>query len=96
MNEKMSKNELISNISDKTNVAKIDCEAVIDALAEEVKKCLVQGNKLVIKGFVKFEVINREKRKGRNPKTGAVDVFPESKSIRCKISKLIKDAVNGK
>lgn len=92
----MTKNELIKNIVNKTNISKTDCETVIDTFIEEVKKCLMKGDKLLLKGFIKFEVNKRAKRKGRNPKTGQVDVFPEVKSIKCKISQTIKDTVNGK
>lgn len=100
----MTKAEIITNITEKINSSKIEeckitktaCEAVIDCLIDEVKKCLVKGEKLTIKGFIGMEVYDRSERMGRNPKTGEVDTFPASKSIKCKVSKAIKDAVNGK
>lgn len=92
----MTKNDVINNISSKTGLTKKDCEAVIDAFSNEVKDCLVNGNKLIIKGFIGFEVNERAKRIGRNPKTGSIDTFPATKSVKCKISRAIKDAVNGK
>lgn len=92
----MTKSDVISNIAARTNLSKTSCEAVIDAFADEVKNCLVNGDKLIIKGFIGFEVNERPEREGRNPKTGAVDTFPAVKSIKCKISKAIKDAVNRK
>jgi len=100
----MTKAEIINNITNRINSEKIkdnkltktDCEAVIDYLIDEIKCCLVKGDKLTIKGFIGLEVYDRSARMGRNPKTGKVDTFPASKSIKCKISKAIKDAVNGK
>lgn len=92
----MTKSDIINNISNKTGLTKKDCESVIDAFSDEVKNCLVNGDKLIIKGFIGFEVSEHGERVGRNPKTGNVETFPPSKSVRCKISKAIKDAVNGK
>lgn len=92
----MTKSEIISNIAETTNLPKTACEAVIDSFSDEVKKCLVNGDKLIIKGFISLEVNERPEREGRNPKTGAVDTFPAVKSVKCRISKAIKDAVNGK
>lgn len=92
----MTKSDVINNIAARTNLSKTSCETVIDAFADEVKNCLVSGDKLIIKGFIGFEVSERPEREGRNPKTGLVDIFPAVKSIKCKISKAIKDAVNGK
>lgn len=100
----MTKSKIINNITKKINESQIEenkltktlCEAVIDGLIDEVKDCLVKGEKLTIKGFITIEVHDRSERMGRNPKTGEVDTFPASKSIKCKVSRSIKDAVNGK
>lgn len=92
----MTKSEIINNIADKTELSKAACESVIESLAEEIKNCLVNGDKIIFKGFIGFEVSERPERKARNPKTGEIDTFPAVKSVKCKISKAIKDAVNGK
>ena len=92
----MSKNEFISNISQKTGLSKTSCEEVIEAFAEEVKESLIKGEKLALKGFMSFEVSVRPEREGRNPQTVKIVTFPEVKSVKCKISKAIKDAINEK
>lgn len=92
----MTKSDIINNIAEKTGLPKSSCESVIDVFADEVKDCLVNGDKLIIKGFIGFEVSERPEREGRNPKTGEVITFPAVKSVKCKISKAIKDAINGK
>ncbi len=92
----MTKSDIINRIADRTGLSKTACESVIDIFADEVKNCLVDGDKLIIKGFIGFEVSERPERDGRNPKTGEVSTFPAVKSVKCKISKAIKDAINGK
>lgn len=90
----MGKSELLTSISEKCGMTKVDCEKVIDAFAESVTEFLMDGEKIMLKGFMSFEVSERKERRGRNPKTGEVDTFPSTKSIQCKISQAIKDAVN--
>lgn len=92
----MGKNELITNISKNTGISKTSCEAVIDEFAEEIKKSLIAGNKVMIKGFMSIEITERPEREGRNPQTGKVVTFPAVKSVKCKVSKAIRDAVNEK
>lgn len=92
----MGRNELITNISQKTGITKVDCEKMLDAFADSVKEALVDGDKIIIKGFMSMEVAERAERSGRNPKTGKVDIFPAVKTVKCKIAKAIKDAVNEK
>lgn len=92
----MTKSELITNIASKTGLEKTSCEAVIDTFAEEIQNCLVNGDKIILKGFMSFEVSERPERDARNPKTGEVTTFPAVKSIKCRVCKAIKDAVNAK
>lgn len=92
----MTKSDIIDKIANRTKLSKTDCEYVIDVFADEVKNCLVHGDKLIIKGFIGFEVSERPEREGRNPKTGEVGTFPAVKTVKCKISKAIKEAVNRK
>lgn len=90
----MTKSNIITKISDRMGLPKTTCESVIDIFADEVKNCLVNGDKLIIKGFMSFEVSERPERDGRNPKTGEISTFPAVKSVKCKISKAIRDAIN--
>ncbi len=92
----MGKNEIIEEMSQETGMTKADCEKAIDSFAGIFKKSLADGEKILIKGFMSAEVVERPERKGRNPKTGEVSTFPATKSVKCKISQAIKDAVNEK
>lgn len=92
----MGRSELVTNISQKTGLSKVDCERVIDAFAESVTESLVNGSKVILKGFMSMEITERPERSGRNPKTGEITTFPAVKSVKCKVAKAIKDAVNNK
>lgn len=92
----MTKSDIIDNIANKTKISKTNCEAVIDAFLDGVKNYLISGEKITIKGFMSFETGERNERSGRNPKTGEIITFPAIKTVKCKVSKAIKDAINGR
>lgn len=97
----MSKAEIIKKIAEKmygsVNDKSIQQSTVFcDTLEEVITDALLDGNKILWKGFISMEVVERAERKGRHPQTNEIVIFPSIKSIKCKISKAIKDAVNGK
>ena len=97
----MSKAEIIKQIAEKMygNVNDKSIQqstAFCDTLEEIIKNALLDGDKILWKGFIRMEVVERAERKGRHPQTDEIVVFPSVKSIKCKVSKAIKDAVNGK
>ena len=90
----MNRTELISAMSEKSELTKVDTEkalkAFIDTLTEELKN----GGKVQLVGFGTFEVAERAERQGRNPKTGETITIPASKSPKFKAGKALKDIVN--
>lgn len=92
----MTKNELISNVASKSKTSKDQCETVINAFAEEIKACLVRGEKILLSGFMSFEVTERPAHTGKDLNTGKIITFPAVKTIKCRPSKAFKDAVNEK
>lgn len=72
------------------------CTQMCDYLVDIFTDALTTDGKIVWNGFLSAEVIERGARKGRNPKTNEIVVFPPVKIINCRMSKHIKDAVNKK
>ena len=66
----MTKAELIDAIAEKTGLTKRDVGEVAESLFEIVKSALGRGEKVQLIPFGSFEVRERQKREGRNPKTG--------------------------
>lgn len=92
----MTRSELITKIAAKSGLPRAACDTVIQLFTDEVKACLIKGDRLILKGFVKFEVVELPPRDGRDPRTGKVVTFPSTRSARCRICREIKDAVNAK
>lgn len=92
----MNKQEFVSELSDKTGVAKKDIDAVLKAMPEIVTSVLKKGEKIQLVGFGTFEAGKRAARTGRNPQTGEKIKIPASKVPKFKISPAIRDAINKK
>ena len=65
----MTKTELISAVSEKTEMTKKDSEKFISAFVEVVTETLEKGEKVQLVGFGTFEVRERAERTGVNPQT---------------------------
>lgn len=97
MLETIGKTKLVRNVAARTNNISLDaCEQVIDACIEEVIDLLARGDKLVLKNFMSFETIERAEREGRDLRTGKPITYPPVKSVKCRVSKAVRDAVNEK
>ncbi len=90
----MNKTELIAAIAEKTAMTKKDVEKTIKAYEEVVTEELAMGGKIQSVGFGTFEVTERKEREGRNPKTKEKIMIPASKSVKFKVGKALKEAVN--
>lgn len=92
----MEKKDLIKKIARATKTSKATCESIVDSFIEEIKSCLINGDKLILRGFMTFEVIERGERESKDLNTGLPITYPAVKSIRCKPSKMLRDAVKNK
>ena len=91
---KMNRTELISAMSEKSELTKVDTEKALKAFIDTVTEELKNGGKVQLVGFGTFEVAERAERQGRNPKTGEAITIPASKSPKFKAGKALKDIVN--
>ena len=90
----MNKTELISAMSEKSELTKVDTEKALKAFIDTVTEELKNGGKVQLVGFGSFEVAERAARKGRNPKTSEEIMIPASKSPKFKAGRSLKDIVN--
>lgn len=92
----MRKPEIIDIVARKTGVPRKTCEQIIDGFINEIANGLIGGETIVIAKFATFFVGRRRRRRAMNPYTGLVQQFPEVKTVHCKASKILKDAINGR
>lgn len=66
----MNKAQLIESVANATKLTKTDCENVLNAALEAVKKSVKKGDDVTLIGFGTFTKSKRKARTGRNPQTG--------------------------
>ena len=90
----VTKAVLVGNVSTKSGMSKKDVEAVLDALLDSLKDSLKIGSQINLPGFGIFALSDRAARTGRNPATGETIQIKASKSVRFKMSSLLKKLLN--
>ena len=73
----MRKADLISEISDKTGIPKIDVMVTLETMFKEIKQSLITGENIYIRGFGSFITKKRAAKIGRNIKKNVAVEIPE-------------------
>jgi integration host factor subunit beta len=67
----MTKSELVHKLSEQfSGMSLRDVEKAVDVVFGEISSALAKGNRVELRGFGAFSVRYRERRVGRNPRTG--------------------------
>jgi DNA-binding protein HU-beta len=73
----MRKADLISKISDKTGIPKVDVLVTLETMFKEIKSTLSSGENLYVRGFGSFIIKKRAAKIGRNIKKNVAVSIPE-------------------
>ena len=91
----MRKADIVRRIADATNLTQVQAEEVVDAIFDEIKSALQQGDAVILRRFGTFDVRAKRARMGRNPKTGEQAAIAARRVVRFKSGNQFKAAVNG-
>jgi len=95
-NTKLTKAEIVEQISESTGLTKKDIHGVIDSFFTELKDALLNDRIVEFRGFGTFEVKTRKGReKARNPKTGQTVQVQDHGVVNFRPGKELKDAAWG-
>jgi DNA-binding protein HU-beta len=89
----MRKADLVSKISDKTGVAKVDVLVTLENFFTEIKDSLADGENVYIRGFGSFIIKKRKKKIGRHIKKNLSIEIPEHFIPSFKPAKVFLDQV---
>ena len=92
----MSRPLLIKQLKEKNpQLNQIELENVLDTFCNGIKKALIDGKNVEIRGFGTFFIKKiKEKYSARNPKTGEIIYVPTKNKIRFKSSKIFNRFLN--
>ena len=68
-------------------------ERIVNAVIDEIKTNVVEGNSVRFVGLGSFDTVERAERNGRNPLTGESIVIPARRTPKFTASSAFKDAV---
>ena len=92
----LTKADLIQQIYNQhEELTKIQATDLVEAFLRISKNTLISGSDLLLSGFGKFNVKNKKRRRGRNPRTGEELILDARRVVTFNPSGILKDKVNG-
>jgi integration host factor subunit beta len=94
-NTTKTKKDLIDRVADKTNQKRTAVKRTVHAFLNEVIVELGNGNRLEFRDFGVFEIRERAPRMAQNPKTLERVPVPAKRTVKFKVGRLMKTALDG-
>jgi integration host factor subunit alpha len=92
----LTKDTIIDSIYNGCDLSRPQATKAVETLLEVMKNTLESGEDLLISGFGKFCVKEKEERKGRNPQTGEDMILRSRRVVTFQCSAILKEKINGK
>lgn len=86
----MIKADIVMKVSDVSNVPRLKAVQAVDTIIDAMKDALCEGRRIELRGFGVFQVRDRKKGVGRNPKTGVEVAITPGRTVRFKPGKDLK------
>ena len=90
----LTKNRIIASIYKNTDLMKSEASQTFQSLIEIMKQALESGEDVLISGFGKFCVKEKNERRGRNPATGNDMTLEARRVVTFKCSGKLKEKLN--
>ncbi len=92
----MTKADIVTKISDRLGVEKIETQAVVEQFMKEVKNALETGENVYLRGFGSFIIKKRAEKKGRNISKNTTISIPAKNIPAFKPAKIFLDSIKSK
>ncbi len=89
----MNKAELIASIAVSASTTKVAAEQALNGVIDNMVQAMKDGEKVSLLGFGTFSVVERSKKKGRNPQTGEELMIPAHNAVKFKAGKTLYSRV---
>ena len=83
----MIKADIVNRVADLSDVSRVKAAIAVDTIIDAMKEALRIGKRIELRGFGVFQVRDRKKGVGRNPKTGVEVAITPGKTVRFKPGK---------
>jgi integration host factor subunit alpha len=92
----LTKASMISMISELTGIDKKKSTESVEKILEIIKSTLESGENVLVSGFGKFSVNEKNERRGRNPATGDDLMLSPRRTVTFKCSGKLRNRMNKK
>jgi integration host factor subunit alpha len=90
----LTKEKLIAQLQTQVGMTKPESRQLVERVFEIMKSILVDGEDLLISGFGKFHVREKNERRGRNPQTKEILMLRPRRVVVFKTSGILRGRVN--
>jgi integration host factor subunit beta len=90
----MNKSELIRTMAEENSLSTDEATTIVNTFFDSIRKALLDGRRVEIRGLGSFKIKQYEAYSGRNPKTGEVVAVSPKKLPFFRAGKELKEFVN--
>ena len=92
----LTKARIVEAVANQNDYTKIQSAHAVETMLEIIKRTLESSEDVLISGFGKFCVREKNKRRGRNPSTGNDMMLEPRRVVTFRCSRQLRDKINGK
>jgi integration host factor subunit alpha len=90
----LTKFQIAESVQNQTGFPKNKSSEIVETLLEIIKSALASGEDVLVSGFGKFSVKEKNERKGRNPASGEDMMLAKRRVVTFKCSGQLRDRIN--
>lgn len=87
----MIKADIVNRVAETSDVSRVKAALAVDTVLQAMKTALSEGKRIELRGFGVFQVRDRKRGVGRNPKTGVEVAITPGKTVRFKPGKELRN-----
>lgn len=87
----MIKSDIVDHVTEVAAIPRPAASEAVEAVFQALKRALLTGRRIELRGFGVFEVRDRKRGVGRNPKTGIEVEIAPGKTVRFKPGKFLRE-----
>lgn len=86
----MIKADIVNRVAETSDVSRVKAAVAVDTIFDSMRHALSSGKRIELRGFGVFQVRERKRGVGRNPKTGVEVSIEPGKTVRFKPGKELR------
>ena len=87
----MIKADIVNRVAEASELSRVKATEAVDAIIAAMKRALGAGKRIELRGFGVFQVKDRKRGVGRNPKTGVEVSITPGKTVRFRPGKVLRN-----